>query len=100
MCECKAIIDIAPGVLTSMCGRPPPARAVAGALPVMHDTVQAQVAGRTAACPRRGSRGLSDGGWIVGRGLSVYMLCVTPSKTATHFGSASFTLKTWASTPR
>jgi hypothetical protein len=40
----------------------------------MHDTVQAQVAGRTAACPRRGSRGLSDGSWIVGRGLSVYML--------------------------
>jgi solute:Na+ symporter, SSS family len=34
-------------------------------------------------------------GWLVGMGLSVYMLWVTPSKTATHFGSASFAFKTW-----
>ena len=34
-------------------------------------------------------------GWIVGMGLSVYMLYVTPSKTAAHFGSASFAFKTW-----
>ena len=34
-------------------------------------------------------------GWIVGMGLSVYMLYVTPSKTATHFGSASFAFSTW-----
>jgi solute:Na+ symporter, SSS family len=34
-------------------------------------------------------------GWVVGMGLSVYMLWVTPSKTAAHFGSASFAFKTW-----
>jgi solute:Na+ symporter, SSS family len=34
-------------------------------------------------------------GWIVGMGLSVYMLYVTPSKTAAHFGSASFSFSTW-----
>jgi solute:Na+ symporter, SSS family len=34
-------------------------------------------------------------GWIVGMGLSVYMLYVTPGKTATHFGSASFAFSTW-----
>jgi hypothetical protein len=28
-------------------------------------------------------------------GLSIYMLYVTPSKTAVHFGSASFAFKTW-----
>lgn len=32
------------------------------------------------------------GGWIVGMGLSVYMLWITPGKTAAHFGGASFTL--------
>ena len=31
-------------------------------------------------------------GWIVGMGLSVYMLWVTPGKTSAHFGSASFPL--------
>jgi SSS family solute:Na+ symporter len=34
-------------------------------------------------------------GWVVGMGLSVYMLWVTPSKTSAHFGSASFAFKTW-----
>jgi SSS family solute:Na+ symporter len=34
-------------------------------------------------------------GWVVGMGLSIYMLYVTPSKTAAHFGSASFAFKTW-----
>jgi solute:Na+ symporter, SSS family len=34
-------------------------------------------------------------GWIVGMGLSVYMLYVTKSTTAAHFGSASFALSTW-----
>ncbi len=34
-------------------------------------------------------------GWVVGMGLSIYMLYVTPSKTAAHFGSASFALSTW-----
>lgn len=34
-------------------------------------------------------------GWIAGMGLSVYMLWVTPSKTAAHFGSASFAFSTW-----
>jgi solute:Na+ symporter, SSS family len=34
-------------------------------------------------------------GWIVGMGLSVYMLYVTPGKTTTHFGSASFAFSTW-----
>jgi solute:Na+ symporter, SSS family len=34
-------------------------------------------------------------GWVVGMGLSVYMLYVTSSKTAAHFGSASFAFKTW-----
>jgi solute:Na+ symporter, SSS family len=34
-------------------------------------------------------------GWIVGMGLSVYMLYVTTSTTAAHFGSASFALSTW-----
>jgi len=34
-------------------------------------------------------------GWVVGMGLSIYMLWVTPSKTAAHFGSASFAFKTW-----
>jgi SSS family solute:Na+ symporter len=33
-------------------------------------------------------------GWIVGMGLSVYMLYVTKSATAGHFGSASFALST------
>jgi SSS family solute:Na+ symporter len=33
-------------------------------------------------------------GWVVGMGLSVYMLYVTKSTTATHFGSASFALST------
>jgi len=31
-------------------------------------------------------------GWIAGMGLSVYMLWITPSKTAAHFGGASFAL--------
>lgn len=35
------------------------------------------------------------GGWFAGMGLSIYMLYVTPSKTAAHFGSASFMFKTW-----
>ena len=34
-------------------------------------------------------------GWVVGMGLSVYMLWVTPGKTTAHFGSASFAFKTW-----
>jgi SSS family solute:Na+ symporter len=34
-------------------------------------------------------------GWVAGMGLSVYMLYVTPSKTAAHFGSASFAFSTW-----
>jgi SSS family solute:Na+ symporter len=34
-------------------------------------------------------------GWLVGMGLSVYMLYVTPGKTTDHFGSASFALSTW-----
>ncbi|MBO0834639.1 MAG: sodium:solute symporter, partial [Actinobacteria bacterium] len=34
-------------------------------------------------------------GWIVGMGLSVYMLYVTKSPTANHFGGASFPLSTW-----
>jgi solute:Na+ symporter, SSS family len=34
-------------------------------------------------------------GWVVGMGLSVYMLYVTKSATANHFGSASFALSTW-----
>jgi SSS family solute:Na+ symporter len=34
-------------------------------------------------------------GWLVGMGLSVYMLYVTKSLTAHHFGSASFALSTW-----
>jgi solute:Na+ symporter, SSS family len=34
-------------------------------------------------------------GWIAGMGLSVYMLYVTPGKTTTHFGSASFAFSTW-----
>jgi SSS family solute:Na+ symporter len=34
-------------------------------------------------------------GWVVGMGLSIYMLYVTPGKTATHFGSASFAFSTW-----
>jgi solute:Na+ symporter, SSS family len=34
-------------------------------------------------------------GWIVGMGLSVYMLYVTPGKTTAHFGSASFAFSTW-----
>jgi SSS family solute:Na+ symporter len=34
-------------------------------------------------------------GWVVGMGLSIYMLYVTPSKTAAHFGSASFAFSTW-----
>jgi SSS family solute:Na+ symporter len=34
-------------------------------------------------------------GWVAGMGLSIYMLWVTPSKTAAHFGSASFAFKTW-----
>jgi len=34
-------------------------------------------------------------GWIVGMGLSVYMLYITKSTTASHFGSASFALSTW-----
>ena len=35
------------------------------------------------------------GGWVAGMGLSVYMLYVTPGKTTSHFGSASFALSTW-----
>jgi solute:Na+ symporter, SSS family len=34
-------------------------------------------------------------GWIVGMGLSVWMLYVTKSATAAHFGSASFALSRW-----
>jgi SSS family solute:Na+ symporter len=34
-------------------------------------------------------------GWLVGMGLSIYMLYVTPGKTANHFGSASFAFSTW-----
>ena len=34
-------------------------------------------------------------GWVVGMGLSVYMLWVTPGKTTAHFGSASFMISTW-----
>ncbi|HEY2509047.1 MAG TPA: sodium:solute symporter, partial [Streptosporangiaceae bacterium] len=34
-------------------------------------------------------------GWICGMGLSAYMLYVTKSPTANHFGSASFALSTW-----
>jgi SSS family solute:Na+ symporter len=34
-------------------------------------------------------------GWLVGMGLSIYMLYVTPGKTTSHFGSASFALSTW-----
>jgi len=34
-------------------------------------------------------------GWVVGMGLSVYMLYVTTSPTASHFGSASFAFSTW-----
>src|SRR5205814_592277 len=34
-------------------------------------------------------------GWVVGMGLSIYMLYVTPGKTTTHFGSASFAFSTW-----
>jgi solute:Na+ symporter, SSS family len=34
-------------------------------------------------------------GWVVGMGLSIYMLYVTSSKTAAHFGSASFAFSTW-----
>jgi len=34
-------------------------------------------------------------GWLVGMGLSVYMLYVTKSLTANHFGGASFALSTW-----
>jgi len=34
-------------------------------------------------------------GWVAGMGLSIYMLYLTPSKTAAHFGSASFAFKTW-----
>jgi len=34
-------------------------------------------------------------GWVVGMGLSVYMLYVTPSKTSAHFGSASFAFSSW-----
>jgi SSS family solute:Na+ symporter len=34
-------------------------------------------------------------GWVVGMGLSIYMLYVTPSKTSAHFGSASFAFSTW-----
>jgi len=34
-------------------------------------------------------------GWIVGMGLSVYMLYITPSTTTAHFGSASFAFSSW-----
>jgi SSS family solute:Na+ symporter len=34
-------------------------------------------------------------GWIVGMGLSVYMLYATKSATAAHFGNASFALSAW-----
>jgi len=34
-------------------------------------------------------------GWVAGMGLSIYMLYVTPGKTAAHSGSASFAFKTW-----
>ena len=34
-------------------------------------------------------------GWVVGMGLSVYMLYITPSTTAAHFGSASFAFSSW-----
>jgi SSS family solute:Na+ symporter len=34
-------------------------------------------------------------GWMVGMGLSLYMLYVTPGKTTNHFGSASFAFSTW-----
>jgi SSS family solute:Na+ symporter len=34
-------------------------------------------------------------GWVVGMGLSIYMLYVTPGKTTAHFGSASFAFSTW-----
>jgi len=34
-------------------------------------------------------------GWVVGMGLSVYMLYITPSKTSAHFGSASFAFSSW-----
>ena len=34
-------------------------------------------------------------GWLVGMSLSIYMLYVTPGKTTTHFGSASFAFSTW-----
>jgi solute:Na+ symporter, SSS family len=34
-------------------------------------------------------------GWVVGMGLSIYMLYVTPGKTTNHFGSASFAFSTW-----
>jgi SSS family solute:Na+ symporter len=34
-------------------------------------------------------------GWLAGMGLSVYMLYVTTSPTAKHFGNASFSLSTW-----
>jgi SSS family solute:Na+ symporter len=34
-------------------------------------------------------------GWIAGMGLSIYMLWITPSKTAAHFGSASFAFSSW-----
>lgn len=34
-------------------------------------------------------------GWIVGMGLSVWMLYATKSATAAHFGSASFALSSW-----
>jgi SSS family solute:Na+ symporter len=34
-------------------------------------------------------------GWVVGMGLSIYMLYVTSSKTSAHFGSASFAFSTW-----
>ena len=34
-------------------------------------------------------------GWVAGMGLSVYMLYITPSKTAAHFGSASFAFSAW-----
>lgn len=35
------------------------------------------------------------GGWLAGMGLSLYMLYVTTSPTARHFGSASFPLAIW-----
>ena len=34
-------------------------------------------------------------GWVVGMGLSVWMLWVTSSPTAAHFGSSSFPLSKW-----